>query len=110
MRRVQDSFYVIVSYVTHSTNVDGVEIGDPTETALINLGTKLGATPEHVRGKFPRTSEIPFDSDRKLMSTSHVLEDGPVMLTKGAVDVLLTRMNRIWKKRRGYNADRRRKE
>lgn len=80
-----------------STNVDGVEIGDPTETALINLGTKLGATPEHVRGKFPRTSEIPFDSDRKLMSTSHVLEDGPVMLTKGAVDVLLTRMNRIWK-------------
>ena len=80
-----------------STNVDGVEIGDPTETALINLGTKLGATPEHVRGKFPRTSEIPFDSDRKLMSTAHVLEDGAVMLTKGAVDVLLTRMNRIWK-------------
>ena len=80
-----------------STNVDGVEIGDPTETALINLGTKLGATPEHVRGKFPRTSEIPFDSDRKLMSTAHVLEDGSVMLTKGAVDVLLTRMDRIWK-------------
>ena len=80
-----------------STNVDGVEIGDPTETALINLGTKLGATPEHVRGKFPRTSEIPFDSDRKLMSTAHVLEDGPVMLTKSAVDVHLTRMDRIWK-------------
>lgn len=59
-----------------STNVDGVEIGDPTETALINLGTKLGAEAGYVRNKFPRTSEIPFDSDRKMMSTAHVLEDG----------------------------------
>ncbi|WP_461818280.1 cation-translocating P-type ATPase [Faecalimonas sp.] len=80
-----------------STNVDGVEIGDPTETALINLGNKLGAEAGYVREKFPRMSEIPFDSDRKLMSTAHILEDGPVMITKGAVDVLLTRMNRIWK-------------
>lgn len=81
-----------------STNVDGVEIGDPTETALINLGTKLGAEAGYVRKKFPRMSEIPFDSDRKLMSTAHVLEDGPVMITKGAVDVLLNRMNRVWNK------------
>lgn len=80
-----------------STNVDGVESGDPTETALINLGSKLGAEAGYVREKFPRMSEIPFDSDRKLMSTAHVLENGPVMITKGAVDVLLTRMNRIWK-------------
>lgn len=80
-----------------STNVDGVEIGDPTETALINLGTKLGAEAGYVRGKFPRTSEIPFDSDRKLMSTAHVLENGPVMVTKGAVDVLLNRVAKIQK-------------
>ena len=80
-----------------STNVDGVEIGDPTETALINLGTKLGAQAGYVRGKFPRTSEIPFDSDRKLMSTAHVLENGPVMVTKGAVDVLLNRVTKIQK-------------
>ena len=80
-----------------STNVDGVEIGDPTETALINLGTKLGAEAGYVRGKFPRTSEIPFDSDRKLMSTVHVLENGPVMVTKGAVDVLLNRVTKIQK-------------
>lgn len=80
-----------------STNVDGVEIGDPTETALINLGTKLGAEEGYVRGKFPRTSEIPFDSDRKLMSTAHVLENGPVMVTKGAVDVLLNRVTKIQK-------------
>ena len=80
-----------------STNVDGVEIGDPTETALINLGTKLGAEAGYVRGKFPRTREIPFDSDRKLMSTAHVLENGPVMVTKGAVDVLLNRVTKIQK-------------
>lgn len=80
-----------------STNVDGVEIGDPTETALINLGTKLGAEAGYVRGKFPRTSEIPFDSDRKLMSTAHVLENGSVMVTKGAVDVLLNRVTKIQK-------------
>ena len=80
-----------------STNVDGVEIGDPTETALINLGTKLGAEAGYVRGKFSRTSEIPFDSDRKLMSTAHVLENGPVMVTKGAVDVLLNRVTKIQK-------------
>lgn len=80
-----------------STNVDGVEIGDPTETALINLGTKLGAEAGYVRGKFPRTSEIPFDSDRKLMSTAHVLENGPVMVTKGAVDVLSNRVTKIQK-------------
>lgn len=80
-----------------STNVDGVEIGDPTETALINLGTKLGAEAGYVRGKFPRTSEIPFDSDRKLMSTAHMLENGPVMVTKGAVDVLLNRVTKIQK-------------
>ena len=53
-----------------SQNTDGVEIGDPTETALINLGSKLGLDPEEIRTKYPRESENPFDSDRKLMSTS----------------------------------------
>ncbi|WP_461810317.1 cation-translocating P-type ATPase [Faecalimonas sp.] len=80
-----------------ATNVDGVEIGDPTETALINLGDKFGVEAESVREQFPRMSEIPFDSDRKLMSTAYVLDETSVMITKGAVDVLLTRMNRVWK-------------
>lgn len=80
-----------------STNVDGVEIGDPTETALINIGTKLGADPIEIRNCYPRLSEIPFDSDRKLMSTAHVLEKESIMITKGAVDVLLSRMAYIWK-------------
>ena len=78
-----------------SKNTDGVEIGDPTETALINLGSKLGLEPEAVRAKYPRESENPFDSDRKLMSTKHTMEGIPTMLIKGAVDVLLDRMTQI---------------
>ena len=78
-----------------SSNVDGVEIGDPTETALINLGSRLGIYAQDVREKYPRISEVPFDSDRKLMSTEHIMEGVPTMLTKGAVDVLLERMTQI---------------
>lgn len=78
-----------------SKNADGVEIGDPTETALINLGSRLGLDPEAVRAKYPRESENPFDSDRKLMSTKHTMEGVPTMVVKGAVDVLLDRMDRI---------------
>lgn len=74
---------------------DGTEIGDPTETALLNLGLRLGIDPEEVRAKYPRESENPFDSDRKLMSTKHTLDRTPTMLVKGAVDVLLGRMNTI---------------
>ena len=78
-----------------SKNTDGVEIGDPTETALINLGSRLGLDPEAVRAKYPRESENPFDSDRKLMSTKHTMEGVPTMVIKGAVDVLLDRMTQI---------------
>ena len=74
-----------------STCKDGVEIGDPTETALINFGVKLGLDPEKVRNNYPRISEIPFDSDRKLMSTLHDIDGERIMYTKGAVDVLLNR-------------------
>ena len=80
-----------------STNKNGEEIGDPTETALINQGDKLGVPAEAVRTKYPRFSEVPFDSDRKLMSTLHTLKRGSTMVTKGAVDVLLGRVTMIQK-------------
>lgn len=80
-----------------STNINGQEIGDPTETALINLGDKLGVPAQRVRGVYPRLSEIPFDSDRKLMSTLHNLKDGYTMVTKGAVDVMLGRVKHVQK-------------
>ena len=78
-----------------SSNADGQEIGDPTETALINLGSNLGIEATKVRERYPRMSEVPFDSDRKLMSTAHKMKEGHVMIVKGAVDVLLDRMTEI---------------
>ncbi len=78
-----------------STNTNGKEIGDPTETALINLGSKYGWDPLEVRKKYARRSEIPFDSDRKLMSTAHWIDGVYTMVVKGAVDVLLGRMSHI---------------
>ena len=67
------------------------EVGDPTETALVRLGEENGFDEELTRGRWPRLTEIPFDSDRKLMSTVHQLSGGLMMVTKGAVDVLLDR-------------------
>lgn len=78
-----------------STNTAGKEIGDPTETALINLGSKLGFDAIDIRNRYRRESEIPFDSDRKLMSTAHTMNHKYTMVVKGAVDVLITRMSHI---------------
>ncbi len=64
-------------------------IGDPTEGALISLGNKLGWEKDDVNNKYPRVNEVPFDSDRKLMSTLHKYETGHVMYTKGAFDQVL---------------------
>ena len=70
---------------------EGGDVGDPTETALVHLGLDFGIAESEVRGKYPRLTEIPFDSDRKLMSTVHEMSGGLMMITKGAVDVLLDR-------------------
>ena len=67
------------------------EVGDPTETALVRLGEDYGFDELVTRSKWPRVTEIPFDSDRKMMSTVHQLSGGLLMVTKGAVDVLLDR-------------------
>lgn len=67
------------------------EVGDPTETALVRLGEDFGFDEEEVRARWPRLGELPFDSDRKLMSTVHRFSGGLMLMTKGAVDVLLDR-------------------
>ena len=67
------------------------EVGDPTETALVRLGEEHGFDEEATRNRWPRLTEIPFDSDRKLMSTVHEMAGGFLLVTKGAVDVLLDR-------------------
>ncbi len=81
-----------------STNENGVEIGDPTETALINLGSQYGIEAEGVRKLYPREGELPFDSDRKRMSTLHRINGENRMIVKGAVDRLLELTERIWTK------------
>jgi len=74
-----------------ATSKDGKEIGDPTEVAFINLGHKLSISELELRDTYERLAEVPFDSDRKLMSTLHFFDDKYIMFTKGALDVLLDR-------------------
>lgn len=74
-----------------ATSIGGNEIGDPTEVALTNLGHNFSINEIEYRKSYPRLSEIPFDSDRKLMSTLHEIDGKYIMITKGALDVLLER-------------------
>ena len=78
-----------------SSIVDGKGIGDPTEFALVEMGRKATVDEKLLRELMPRLEEIPFDSDRKLMSTKYELHDIPTVLTKGALDVLLDRTVKI---------------
>ena len=65
-------------------------VGDPTEAALLAAATRVGLDPARLRERFPRCAELPFDSDRKRMTTAHRLPDGRVrVLCKGAPEVLL---------------------
>lgn len=77
--------------------VNGEEIGDPTETALVSFVSDFQMDAEKIREEHERRSEVPFDSDRKLMSTVHEMEDGVIMIVKGAVDVISGRMESIRK-------------
>lgn len=70
---------------------EGVEIGDPTEVALINYAEKNNVNYKLIREKYNRLNELPFDSDRKLMSTINKVEDKVYMFTKGAPDVIFSR-------------------
>ncbi len=89
--------YLISSSIlcNDSTSKNGVEIGDPTEVALVNLGHKLSLDELNLRKSYGRLGELPFDSDRKLMSTLHKFDSKNLMFTKGAFDVLLDRIVKI---------------
>ena len=93
-------FLYIAILNNDSTINDGKDIGDPTETCLLNMArkaglSKAGVTEEDIRSMMPRIEEIPFDSDRKLMSTKYRVHGIPTVFTKGAVDVLLDRIENI---------------
>ena len=94
-------YFLYTAILNNDSSIqDGKDIGDPTETCLLNMARragldKAGVSEEDVRGMMQRMEEIPFDSDRKLMSTKYKLHGVPTVLTKGAVDVLLDRIDYI---------------
>ena len=77
---------------------DGKTAGDPTETAFVDAALLDGLDKNALEREMPRAAELPFDSDRKLMSTVHPLPDHPGryrVMVKGAPDVLLSRCTHI---------------
>ena len=79
-------------------SADGKTAGDPTETAFVDAALLDGLDKNVLEREMPRAAELPFDSDRKLMSTVHPLPDHPGkwrVMVKGAPDVLLSRCTHI---------------
>lgn len=78
-----------------TVNKDGV-VGDPTEIALIDLGEKFGFHKNELNKEHKRINELPFDSDRKMMSTQHLYGDIKRIYTKGALDIVLKKCTKIY--------------
>ncbi len=78
-----------------SSIVNGKGIGDPTEYALLEMSRKISLDDDIMRELMHRMEEIPFDSERKMMSTKYELHSVPTVLTKGALDVMLERTTHI---------------
>lgn len=71
-------------------------IGDPTEGAMLVLGEKIKLNRDILHDKYKRIHEIPFDSDRKLMSTYHMKDNKVIMYTKGASDEIIRRSAKVY--------------
>lgn len=86
---------VYISMLCNDTKISANNelTGDPTETALVDMGFNLQFE-KNIYDKNPRIKEIPFDSDRKLMTTVNKINNKYVVLTKGGVDELLARCNK----------------
>ena len=88
-------------------DASGGMIGDPTETALFDLAKEKGYLREKLDKEYPRLAEIPFDSDRKLMTTFHPWENGRIIsFTKGAVEEILERSEKVFTHRGLEEVDR----
>lgn len=93
-------YLLYIAILNNDSSICKGDVGDPTETCLLSMArktglVKMGATEEDIRSMMPRLEEIPFDSDRKLMSTKYLVHGIPTVFTKGAVDVLLDRLEYI---------------
>lgn len=78
-----------------SQTTGGQRIGDPTELAFVDLAHHFGKDEIALRKRYPRLAENPFDSERKMMSTLHQMDDRQILIVKGACDELLKRCDRI---------------
>ena len=74
---------------------EGELIGDPTEIALLDMGNILSIKKSSIDKKFPRIDEIPFDSERKMMTTVNKYNGKEIVFTKGALDLVLQRTTHI---------------
>ncbi len=85
---------VLANMLCNDTKIssDGTLTGDPTETALVDMGFTLDFEPS-IYDEMPRIGEVPFDSDRKLMTTINEVNGKYIVYTKGGVDELLARCN-----------------
>lgn len=90
---LQESYLMLCESLCNDSDItiEGVEIGDPTEIALMNHTNKNDFDYKSLREKYVRLSELPFDSDRKLMSTVNKIDNDVVMFTKGAPDIIFSR-------------------
>lgn len=92
--------YLVYGFtLANDARLQGEEgIGDPTELALLEMAVRVGADSEELRREMPRLEELPFDSERKLMSTVHMCDGQRVLFTKGAMDVILDRTGELMTK------------
>ena len=82
----------------NDTRLDGDDevVGDPTETALFELAREKGLLRDELESAFPRLAEIPFDAERKLMTTFHPWNEGKVVsITKGAAEEIVARATHL---------------
>nr|WP_315165790.1 cation-translocating P-type ATPase [uncultured Flavobacterium sp.] len=75
-----------------SKDKNGNWLGSSTEIALVKFASSKNLEKKHLEEKYPRIAELPFDSNRKVMTTLHQLDDGILVITKGAVDILLNKL------------------
>ncbi len=89
--------YLLLNAILNNDSdlVDGQCIGDPTETALLDMLSGAGPDYTRLRETYSRVEELPFDSTRKLMSSRYEIDGKDIIFTKGAVDVLLDRITRV---------------
>ena len=94
-------YLLYIAILNNDSSIEGEKgIGDPTEYCLLTMArnaglSNAGISEENIRQLMPRMAELPFDSDRKMMSTKYMIHNIPMILTKGATDIILERTENI---------------